>query len=171
MTIRSQRSVHSVITGAPSQVEAPYSFDPETIDADGGWIASPIDLVRLVSALDGSNPPTILAPEIVALMTARPELEVWQDQSEYYGMGWLIYADGDEADWWHGGNLPGTASLLIRTHRRHIAGLRFSIHGPNTKISSLVRSSKGILWRGSQTKSPVGHPATCFPSTDMSSQR
>lgn len=107
--------VHSVITGTPSHVPAPYSFDPETMDADGGWIASPIDLVRLVSAIDGSKPPTILNSEIVALMTARPELEHWQDQPEYYGMGWFIYSEGDEVVWWHTGSLFGTASILVRT--------------------------------------------------------
>ena len=149
-----QPLVHSVITGTPSHVTAPYSFDPETIDADGGWIASPTDLVRLVSALDGSKLPAILAPEVVALMTDRPEFEEWRDPSVYYGMGWYILSGGD---WWHGGNLPGTAASLVRTRNGTSWAALFNLQ-PNQ--DQFIEELDSILWQGIQE-------VTRWPSRDL----
>ena len=155
-----EQLVHSVITGTPSHLPAPYSFDPETLDADGGWIASPIDLVRLVSALDASRPPTILDPEIVELMTARPELEHLQDQPEHYGMGWNIYSEGDEADWWHDGSLPGTTSILVRTRDGTSWAALFNSDPGDDKVRQLADELDTLLHR-------AVNEVTHWPSGDL----
>ena len=34
----------------------------------------------------------------------------------YYGLGWMIRPVENSANRWHAGSLPGTRSLLVRTH-------------------------------------------------------
>ncbi len=95
----------------------PYGgFYLEAMDSHGGWIASAIDLLRLVTAIDGrrsvQSPP--LQPQTVQRMISRPDLGYWQGSSWYYAMGWAVRPVGNEANWWHNGSLPGTSSLLVR---------------------------------------------------------
>ena len=107
---------NSVFADGPQRVSRPYGgFYLEALDSHGGWIASPIDLARLVTALDGSGSPTVLRPESVEIMVARPNPPL-RDTSRHYGMGWSIRPKQDDANWWHAGSLPGTRTLLVRTH-------------------------------------------------------
>ena len=34
----------------------------------------------------------------------------------YYASGWLVRPTQDDATWWHGGSLPGTTSILVRSY-------------------------------------------------------
>jgi N-acyl-D-amino-acid deacylase len=34
----------------------------------------------------------------------------------YYGAGWFVRPTQGDASWWHGGTLPGTTGMLVRTH-------------------------------------------------------
>lgn len=116
------------------QVPRPYGeFHVPSLDAAGGWIASPIDLVRFVTRLadDGDGTP-YFSPTTLATMTERPPLDQWADSSTYYAMGWNVRvgseasnrgsgseetSDGDTPTaelWWHDGSLPGTVSVLGR---------------------------------------------------------
>lgn len=105
----------SVLAHGPARVERPYGgFFLETLDSHGGWIASAIDLVRFVEGLNGLRPPEVLKPESVDLMVRRPDV-LWIDKSYYYSMGWLVRPIRDDANWWHGGSLPGTRTHLVRT--------------------------------------------------------
>ena len=111
------RSAYSVFPDVPGRVPRPYGgFYLEAMDAHGGWVASPIDLVRFVTAIDGSKPPAFLKPETVSLMVSRPEPPLWEETSSYYGMGWSIRPVGNNANWWHAGSLPGTTTILVRTY-------------------------------------------------------
>ena len=92
----------------------PYGgFYVEAMDAHGGWVASTIDLLRFVTAVDSlPTRPDILRPESIGLMVSRPA-GLWGASPYHYAMGWLVRpAPGN---WWHNGSLPGTASLLVRT--------------------------------------------------------
>lgn len=116
------------------RVPRPYGgFHVPSLDAAGGWIASPVDLVRFVTRLvgDGTADP-YLSSTTLAAMTERPPLEQWADASTYYAMGWNVQVDsgasdaGDDTEgtsdadtstdetWWHDGSLPGTVSVLGR---------------------------------------------------------
>ena len=112
-----QPLAYSVLPGTPDRVPWPYGgFHLKTMDAHGGWIASPIDLVRFATSLDGSRPPLILEPETLDTMTSPPEPRLRLGLPYHYGMGWLVRPVGDDANWWHDGSLPGTISILVRTH-------------------------------------------------------
>ncbi|MDE2684471.1 MAG: serine hydrolase [Chloroflexota bacterium] len=96
--------------------EVPYTYGGLYIrgrDSVGGWIASATDLVRLVSGLDGSEPPSPLEPETVELMLSRHDPPL-VDTDHYEGMGWNVYPVGSDASWWHSGGTAGAKSLLLR---------------------------------------------------------
>lgn len=93
-------------------------FDLSVMDAHGGWIASAPDLLRFVTAIDGSpRRPDVLSPATVRRMTAPPSGE--PVDTAYYAMGWDVRpaADGRPEAWWHAGDLPGTTALLMRSGR------------------------------------------------------
>jgi len=107
----------SVFPEISGPVPWPYGgFYLEASDSAGGWIASAIDLLRFVTALDGHRSPPILRPETVQLMISRPDPPLWVGTPYYYAMGWVIEPVGDDAYWWHDGGLPGTRTLLVRRY-------------------------------------------------------
>ena len=89
----------------------PYAVPVELHDANGGWIATPGDLIRFAlgvfSADDQAGAPALLKPETLRRMTrvsaANPE----------YACGWSVSPEGN---CFHSGGFDGTASFLM--HRR-----------------------------------------------------
>jgi N-acyl-D-amino-acid deacylase len=105
----------SVFPDEKEQVPCPNGeFYLEALDSHGGWVASAIDLVRFATALDGSREPCLLKPESRRLLETRPS--PLAKTSAYYGLGWNVRPVGKGANWWHNGSLPGTMTLLVRTH-------------------------------------------------------
>jgi uncharacterized protein (TIGR03437 family) len=95
-------------------VPFPYgAFSMEAIDASGGWIASAMDLVRFVSALDGVRKPALLNAETVRLMLSPPAPPAWSSEEDYYGLGWFVQATAPEPYWWHTGGVPYSASAFV----------------------------------------------------------
>jgi N-acyl-D-amino-acid deacylase len=90
-----------------------YNFSYPTMDAHGGWVASVIDLLRFVTAIDGrSAHSNLLSLASVATMTSRPS-PPWKPMEEpYYGMGWLVR--NTSGNWWHDGSLPGIRTEMVR---------------------------------------------------------
>ena len=87
------------------------------MDAHGGWIASPIDVLRVAVRADGFNTvPDLLNASSMATMTTRTTAPTPDGQPANYAKGWGV---NDVPNWWHGGYLPGTQSLLIRTPNRY----------------------------------------------------
>jgi CubicO group peptidase (beta-lactamase class C family) len=86
---------------------SPYTMKVARMDAHGGWIAKPIDLVRFGVHVDGSpTKPDILTPASILSMTTG------STANPGYACGWATNAAGN---WWHNGSLPGTFSILVRT--------------------------------------------------------
>jgi N-acyl-D-amino-acid deacylase len=109
--------VTSVFPGE-SMVPVNYGgFYLEALDSHGGWVSSTVDLLRFMAGVDGrANRPDILSAGLVAEMTGNGA-KVCADGACYYGAGWFVRPiQGGEANWWHGGDLPGTTSLLVRSY-------------------------------------------------------
>ena len=106
----------SVFTEAGDLVPWPYGgFAIEPMDSHGGWIASAVDLLRFITAVDGlATRPDVLQASTVALMTARPSLPDWASSDWYYALGWQVRPTSTGANWWHTGSLPGTATIMVR---------------------------------------------------------
>jgi CubicO group peptidase (beta-lactamase class C family) len=87
----------------------------EAMDSHGGWVSSTVDLLRFLTGVDGrANRPDILSAGLVAEMTSNgPALCAG---ACYYAFGWLVRPTQGEATWWHGGSLPGTSSILVRSY-------------------------------------------------------
>jgi N-acyl-D-amino-acid deacylase len=107
----------SVFPTGSDEVPWPYGgFAIEPMDAHGGWLASARDLLRFILAVDGRTAtPDVLQPASIALMVERPPLAEYSGSATYYALGWQVRPTGGDANWWHTGSLPGTATILVRT--------------------------------------------------------
>jgi N-acyl-D-amino-acid deacylase len=90
-------------------------FYIEAMDSHGGWVSSTIDLLRFMTGVDGRGKRTnILGAGLIAEMTSNGYPLCGGACS--YATGWLIRPTQGEANWWHGGSLPGTTSILVRSY-------------------------------------------------------
>lgn len=106
----------SVFAAGTEYVPWPYGgFAIEPMDAHGGWLASAADLLRVLLVVDGrTEAPDILQPATIDLMVARPPLAEYVSSATYYALGWQVRPTGADANWWHTGSLPGTATIMVR---------------------------------------------------------
>ena len=92
----------------------PYGgFYLEAMDSHGGWISSTVDLMRFVTAVDGTRL-SFLRPETVQMMVSPHPNQVGAPR--YYACGWEVTKIDEDADWMHAGALPGSCGILGRTH-------------------------------------------------------
>ncbi|HBO43148.1 MAG TPA: D-aminoacylase [Planctomycetaceae bacterium] len=91
---RAGRAVSGPNIGEPAPL--PYGVEMiETMDANGGWIASAVDLVRFASALDDPKRCKVLDETTIRAMLAPPEgpvghLPDGSPRPSYYGCGWSV---------------------------------------------------------------------------------
>jgi CubicO group peptidase (beta-lactamase class C family) len=86
----------------------PYGMNVTRMDSHGGWIARPADLVQFAMHVDGfAAPPNILKPETIRAMTTASSANAG------YAKGWAV---NKANNWWHNGSLPGTSTIVVRTH-------------------------------------------------------
>jgi N-acyl-D-amino-acid deacylase len=103
----------------PGEGTAPITYGGyylEAMDSHGGWVSSTVDLLRFMAGVDGrTNRPDILSAGLVAEMTSNgPAL--CSGGACYYACGWLVRPTQGDATWSHGGSLPGTTSILVRSY-------------------------------------------------------
>jgi CubicO group peptidase (beta-lactamase class C family) len=85
----------------------PYGMNMGRMDAAGGWLSTPSDMVRFLAHVDGISPgPKLLKPETIVAMTTGSTVHPG------YAKGWEVNARGN---WWHIGDLPGTSAVPVRT--------------------------------------------------------
>lgn len=79
------------------------------MDAHGGWISTPTDLVRFAQRVDGfKTPPDILTPASITTMT--------KPSRGNYALGWNTNRSNN---WWHTGSFNGGSSILARINDGH----------------------------------------------------
>ena len=77
------------------------------MDAHGGWVGTPTDLVKFGLHVDGfASPKDILTESSIKKMTAHGGIH------KGYAYGWGVNQHGN---YWHNGSLPGLTSILVRT--------------------------------------------------------
>ncbi len=75
------------------------------MDSHGGWIATPIDLLRFLVRVDGFNKkPPLLSAATIKTMFTPPSVH------PSYAKGWSITGQ----NYWHNGSLPGENSVMVR---------------------------------------------------------
>jgi len=82
------------------------STNMSVLGSAGGWIASPVDLMKLINVIDG-NPGVkdILSKQSIAEMTR-------VDQGGLDPLGWR--STNENGEWWRTGTLPGSSALVKR---------------------------------------------------------
>ncbi len=90
----------------------PYTnLNFEALGAAGAWTSTSSDYVRFLSAMRGYKGQSLLKPEMLAQLMARPASPDSATKPVYYGMGTNIRAlDGGRFNAWHHGSLAGTTS-------------------------------------------------------------
>lgn len=102
------------------QMPLPYGVELlESMDANGGWIASAVDLLRFAVALDEAASCPILSESAIRTMLSPPADPLGhradgRPKESYYGCGWQVRpAGGGRYTKWHSGGLSGTSTLLV----------------------------------------------------------
>jgi hypothetical protein len=123
-----------------------YGMKVARMDAHGGWIANPIDLLRFMVRVDGfATKPDILTAATIKTMTTG------STANNGYAKGWGI--NTSSGNWSHGGSLPGTSTLLWRTSDGYtmaiLVNIRsgdegFDVGAPLRDIVKTVKNWPGI---------------------------
>jgi CubicO group peptidase (beta-lactamase class C family) len=72
----------------------------------GGWIASPVDLMKLIVVIDGD-------PQIKDILSKQSIAEMTHvDEKGLDPLGWR--STNENGEWWRTGTLPGTSALVKR---------------------------------------------------------
>ena len=120
----SKRRTGRAISGPEIGKQAPLPYGVECIesmDANGGWIASTVDLLRFATALDNPKKCPILKEESILAMLAPPpgplgHTPAGKPKEVYYGCGWEVRPVARQPEKftkWHTGGLAGTSTLLV----------------------------------------------------------
>jgi CubicO group peptidase (beta-lactamase class C family) len=95
------------VTYYGENAEYPYAMNVTRMDSHGGWIATPTDLVRFATRVDGfASGRNILSSETIRRMTTPSKA------NPRYARGWFV---NERGNWWHTGSLPGTTAVMVRT--------------------------------------------------------
>lgn len=88
-----------------------YNLNVRRFDSHGGWIATPIDLMRFMVRVDGlSTKPDILSASSYTTMTTTPGIEDVNGDDPHYAFGWGV-GSGFQG---HNGAMRGTLALMSR---------------------------------------------------------
>ena len=119
----SQRRTGPAISGPKIGQQVPLTYGVECIesmDANGGWIASAIDLVRFAVAFDDpANCPLLDAASIRKMLAPPPgplgHRPDGSPKNAYYACGWEVRPtrQPDRYTKFHGGGLAGSSTLLV----------------------------------------------------------
>jgi CubicO group peptidase (beta-lactamase class C family) len=96
----------------PGSTWNPYSILVSRMDAHGGWIASPTDLLRFLVRVDNfPTPPDILTSSSITTMVTPTPI------GDNYAKGWAVHTTvpAGQDNYWHEGELPGTVTFFLRT--------------------------------------------------------
>ncbi|MFF0311567.1 serine hydrolase domain-containing protein [Streptosporangium sp. NPDC004379] len=108
----SQYTRKTVLDDSGTVVPYQYGgFNMPNQDANGGWVASAVDLVRFARVFDAAGP--VLNSTSISRMFAKPEIGVSGD-GWWYGAGWYVRQVTGHLNTWHSGGMPGTYTYLAR---------------------------------------------------------
>jgi CubicO group peptidase (beta-lactamase class C family) len=112
----------------------PYDMNVRRMDSHGGWIATTRDLVRFAMHVDGfTTTPNILGKAALKSMTTPTAANA------SYASGWNV---NKAPNWWHGGSIPGTNGVLVRT----ASGLCWAALA-NTRATGIDLAIDETMWK------------------------
>ncbi|WP_203880952.1 serine hydrolase domain-containing protein [Planotetraspora kaengkrachanensis] len=155
----SQYTNKTVLDESGTVVPYPYGgFNMPNQDANGGWLASAVDLVKFAGVFDAAGP--VLSAASIATMTAKPEIGISADGS-WYGCGWYVRQVTGHLNTWHSGSMPGTYTYLARLQNGITYAALF-----NRREETGTPDYDVLSARMNEAWSKV----TTWPTTDLTSQ-
>ena len=132
----------------------PYALNPSRMDANGGWIARPIDLLLFLRRIDGDSAQAdILQPDSLAAMrTASGE----PGGGANYGLGLLL----DSTEWGHNGCMSGTISFLVYRND----GMAFAV---TCNTDPATDSCAGVIKGAMNALIDTLNAANAWPNIDL----
>jgi CubicO group peptidase (beta-lactamase class C family) len=128
-----ERAEHEVIYAGQSN-ENPYSMNIRRMDAHGGWLGTPTDLVNFALHVDGfDTTPDILRADTIKIMTTPSTVHA------NYACGWVV---NKTPNWWHNGSIPGVTTILVRT----ASGLCWAAFA-NTRSAGISKGIDELMWK------------------------
>jgi CubicO group peptidase (beta-lactamase class C family) len=86
----------------------PYGMNVSRMDSHGGWIATPGEMTRFFVHIDGfKDTAQLLADDTLRTMSTPTAA------NPRYAKGLFV---NSQNNWWHGGSLPGTETISVRTN-------------------------------------------------------
>ncbi len=114
----------------------PYNMNVTRMDAHGGWIATPIDLVRFLNRVDRFN----TVPDILTTASIDEMTQATSQSNNGYAKGWSV---NSSHNYWHNGALPGTISLMVRTNDGFCWSIVINTRPDNDKFASKLDK---LMW-------------------------
>ncbi|MBN6051450.1 beta-lactamase family protein [Nonomuraea sp. RK-328] len=113
VTYTSKFTNKTVLDDSGTVVPYPYGgFNMPNQDANGGWLASAVDLVKWGFVFDKAG--TVLNSTSLSRIFAKPEIGI-NSGGSWYGFGWSVRNNNvGTLNTWHTGSMPGTFSFLAR---------------------------------------------------------
>jgi CubicO group peptidase (beta-lactamase class C family) len=133
-----------------------YSLNVTRFDGHGGWIASPIDLVRLMVRVDGSpGKPDIISAQSRAAALTPSKIPDSNGNPSNYGLGWAV---GNGGTFSHNGAMSGTLAVLSTGPK---AGFTFAV------VVNTRAANDGFAGKLSQALSDVVNKVNAWPNHDL----
>ncbi|MEP3480932.1 MAG: serine hydrolase domain-containing protein [Fuerstiella sp.] len=105
-------------------------MDVKRMDAHGGWVGSPTDLVRLLTGIDNQAKPSgLLQPKWIKIMTTASHA------NPGYAKGWSVNKQGS---WWHTGSFNGGSAILARINDGHSWAMTMNTRSKKKGYSSAL---------------------------------
>lgn len=105
-------------------------MDVRRMDAHGGWVGTPTDLVRLINRVDGfPTPPDLLQPSWIETMATASAA------NSGYAKGWSVNKHGN---WWHNGSFNGGSSIVARIQDGHCWAMTMNTRSKQSGYNSAI---------------------------------
>jgi CubicO group peptidase (beta-lactamase class C family) len=149
------------------KVPPPYSLEMLTLDASGGWIASAIDLTRVMTTIDGSRISGFLSADSQTQLTARGPRDTG---TSWYALG--LEVGPTTGDYSHNGSLPGLGTSFGRRSNGYefaiLANTRPSDEARfDRELTSTILTALGAGLTGSPTDLYAQYPSPSLPARTL----
>ena len=166
-------SAYSVIQGASTSPFVPYPYgrwSVKTMDAHGGWVASPraiLNVIRSVfpphcggSTAGVNSHQCLLSTSSLAELKASDANVDGSSPSSWYGLGFRVNQYGNL---WHTGSLSGTTSIVVVANNGFSWAVAFNSRGWSGNYD-------GMMWDAVTCVGAANWPSSFLPSTVVAAE-
>ena len=114
--------------------------NPVRLDSAGGWVASPIELLKILVRVDGfPRIKDILDTGTIRTMTTRSKT------NNLYALGWSLNQSGN--NWYHSGGQPGVTTIMARSSNGFNWAIMVNYQAPDSTRTEFSRDLDDLFWQ------------------------